>query len=525
MGQNAYLPADAVAWQRAVPSCRGSKVSRDFPMTASGAVVCPVCSASFPSHYDDRKRTAHVNHCLDGTARPFTPPKTKDARRKKSPPRCDPTPRPGVAPAAKFVDPTAPRGTLPEAPRGDLRQQLEAAIAPADQRGTFDVPPVAAWLALCESLARSHDTAWLALGASADDDAGGKGGARGSCVPAVAAVMLYALRTELPGATWRLRDLTYPRTAAGPASVAPLKLQKPLAVTELSDGLVAVTFNMGKLAVFHPFNGVLDMVTSLGEDGDRYGLAELAMTAKATAGAPSPTDAESTGDKLLGAPSDASKRRFDLVTARYRGNLTFVGRDGTVLHTKTTEQVMGITELAAGMLAVTTGSELIIFNVAPAYDSRDFCAVLWRNAGQQNVKSVARLAPFVLAVPNYPTSHVGRLTFASDKNGELKLADQNPIGKCANSSHYGCAFAPKVNAVACSSKPVTLVTVAGTPQYFRVSAPGTDDAPAEFVEGNVRGACFLRGGLALGICNYDKHEVCFCATAASLVHCEVPEST
>ena len=63
---------------------------------ASSAAACPSCSGAFPSHYDERKKTAHVNHCLDGTARPFTPPK----------PASPPLPPPPAQPA-RFVNPCA----------------------------------------------------------------------------------------------------------------------------------------------------------------------------------------------------------------------------------------------------------------------------------------------------------------------------------------------------------------------------------------------------------------------------------
>ena len=42
---------------------------------ATAADSCPVCDKAFPAHYDEGKKTAHTNHCLDGTAWPFTPPK------------------------------------------------------------------------------------------------------------------------------------------------------------------------------------------------------------------------------------------------------------------------------------------------------------------------------------------------------------------------------------------------------------------------------------------------------------------
>ena len=92
--------------------------------TMSDAASCPACDKAFPAHYDERKKTAHTNHCIDGTARPFTPPKAAPT----PPPPMPKAPRP--APHADPVPASPPpvSTAVPSTPEVALLEKFGPAL-------------------------------------------------------------------------------------------------------------------------------------------------------------------------------------------------------------------------------------------------------------------------------------------------------------------------------------------------------------------------------------------------------------
>ena len=133
---------------------------------------CPVCDKAFPAHYDERKKTAHTNHCLDGTARPFTPPRK-------------PSPKPKGCVKA-FVDPAV---------ANDADAGLQAsggAPSPASALRAQRAERVRQMLALPNTSAEAADAVMAGLGFAYLADAAH--GAPGP--PNVVATCVAAVRTR-----------------------------------------------------------------------------------------------------------------------------------------------------------------------------------------------------------------------------------------------------------------------------------------------------------------------------------------
>ena len=508
---------------------------------------------------------------------PPPPPKKKDDEKPKwwqkgplKPKHEDPRKSASsTPPPAKAAPSTPPPAAAPVVPRPKTVADIAAAaLRPLDNPTLQDSPQTVVFLALSECLAVCHDRAWRHSEADANADANDADGdntgpARdmddasqiGSCLPAVAAMQLHLLRSALPGASWLWKYLPRDADVAAQDAVArkldrflppgvgstalnkkgdelpeddPCLVKKPesthhyvdrcLAICELSDGKVAITHSMGKLAIFHPMSGILEAVFEIGEAGDHYGLTELSLTQKRSCA-----------------------RGLDLCASRYRGNLYFLSRAGDQKKVLPHDGgQMGLCELDQGRLALTTGSSLEILDISPAYDDSGFGARLQtvKNPRSSPAKSVVHVCPGVVAVPNFHQKGMGVLDFRA---GAAVPPKNRGVAVEGSETSYGCGYSALHDTVFPSKKaPLPLCrerTVPGavTPapcdpdraavsdddQLFDVVTP-TESlmlAPTPELKAtqrnywqvlNVHGTTALMGGKVLAHCNYDKHTVCFC---------------
>ena len=271
-------------------------------------MTCPSCSGAFPTHYDERKKTAHVNHCLDGTARPFTPPKPASPPPPAPPPAPGPTvpslltdgdhgAKLGRVPVVKLQEASAlskifrgegadgsgdaaddDAGRHGAARHGRVERVVAAALrrlfpgtagdaaagSAADAAALRFRDTDGAALAVCDGLAGCYDAAWAGPG--------------GCCQPNVfALIFTMAQRDVRPG--WVLRQLS--GDAEGEA--LHVDLRNPVALCALRDGNVLGSVDKRRLVIFDPFTGDIPRLAGRAsvieiprlEGRDLYGIVEL----------------------------------------------------------------------------------------------------------------------------------------------------------------------------------------------------------------------------------------------------------